>query len=185
MTCIHRGMLRKFLQARFAAYAREIETMRLSSFPGIATARPLLTTTAILSVALMCLSGSVTAGPQYWPLTHGDGSQAAKPYQYAVHERRGSSPSGEVSDLGIFEGECNREALGALLGGIAGGAVGSRIGKGESKAVATIAGTLIGVLIGRSIGRSMDETESPGFRGPCQCLSVRYPPRDCHGPANP
>lgn len=178
-------MLRKYFHARFAAYAREIETMTLLGFPGTATARPFFTTTAILSVALMCLSGSVTAGPQYRALTHGDGSRTAKPYPYAVHERRGSSPSGKVSDLGIFEGECNREALGALLGGIAGGAVGSRIGKGESKAVATIAGTLIGVLIGRSIGRSMDEAESPGFREPCQCLSVRHPPRDCRGPANP
>jgi len=61
-------------------------------------------------------------------------------------------------DYGIIEGNCNTEAVGAVLGGVVGGAIGSRAGK-EDRPVAIMVGAVLGAAIGAKIGRSIDDSD--------------------------
>lgn len=65
----------------------------------------------------------------------------------------------DMPELGIPDGRCNSEAVGAVLGGVVGGVVGSRVGKGDGKTIATIAGTVLGIFVGSRMGRSMDDAD--------------------------
>ena len=62
-------------------------------------------------------------------------------------------------DYGVLSGNCNREAVGAVLGGVAGGAIGSQVGKGGGRQVATVVGAVLGAIVGANIGRDMDEKD--------------------------
>lgn len=62
-------------------------------------------------------------------------------------------------DYGIIGGQCNREAVGAVLGGVAGGLLGSQVGSGSGRKIAILAGTVAGAVIGAQIGRDMDRTD--------------------------
>src|SRR5262245_20788082 len=62
-------------------------------------------------------------------------------------------------DYGIIEGECNRDAIGAVIGGVVGGAVGSQVGDGSGRVVAIVVGTVIGAAIGREIGEELDDRD--------------------------
>jgi surface antigen len=56
--------------------------------------------------------------------------------------------------IGIFSGECNREAVAALMGG--GGVIGNSASNRDNRTVSTIAGSLISVVLGKEISRNMD-----------------------------
>lgn len=60
-------------------------------------------------------------------------------------------------DYDIREGQCNRDAIGAVIGGAAGAVIGSRVGDGDGRTVAIILGAALGAVIGSRIGRSIDE----------------------------
>jgi surface antigen len=66
-------------------------------------------------------------------------------------------------DYGVISGNCNREAVGAVLGGVVGGAVGSQVGQGSGRKVATLVGAIAGAVIGAQIGRDMDRTDQACF----------------------
>ncbi len=82
------------------------------------------------------------AGGRYWP----------------KHAKQG--PATLVgAPFGIDLGNCNRQAIGALLGGAAGAYAGSQFGDGKGQMAATAVGTLVGVIVGSEIGRRMDEVD--------------------------
>ena len=60
-------------------------------------------------------------------------------------------------DYGILEGNCNREAVGAVLGGATGAAVGAAVSDG--KGVAILVGAVLGAVVGSQIGKSMDQAD--------------------------
>jgi surface antigen len=62
-------------------------------------------------------------------------------------------------DYGIFDGHCDREAIGTAIGAVVGGAVGSQLGDGSGRVVAIVVGTVIGAVIGREVGRELDERD--------------------------
>ena len=74
-------------------------------------------------------------------------------------DRRYSDYDGKdwPSDYGVIRGECDREAIGAVLGGVVGGVIGSRTSSSEDRKVAILLGGVIGAVIGAEIGRRMDE----------------------------
>ena len=75
-------------------------------------------------------------------------------------DRRHSEHGGDwPSDYGVIRGECDREAIGAVLGGIVGGVVGSRTSSEENRKVAILIGGVVGAVIGAEIGRRMDEQD--------------------------
>jgi surface antigen len=61
-------------------------------------------------------------------------------------------------DYGIAAGNCNREAIAAVVGGVVGGVLGSRVAT-EYPEVGTIVGALAGAFVGRRIGRTLDERD--------------------------
>src|SRR5436190_18756819 len=62
-------------------------------------------------------------------------------------------------DYGVLEGQCNTQAVGAVLGGVVGGVVGSRVGKDDNRPVAILVGGVIGAVIGSKIGRAIDDAD--------------------------
>ena len=62
-------------------------------------------------------------------------------------------------DYGVLSGNCNHQAVGAVLGGVAGGAIGSQVGKGDGRQVATVVGAVLGAIVGANVGRDMDEKD--------------------------
>lgn len=75
-------------------------------------------------------------------------------------DRRRSDHGGNwPSDYGVIRGECDREAIGAVLGGVVGGVVGSRTSSEENRKVAILLGGVVGAVIGAEIGRRMDERD--------------------------
>lgn len=79
-----------------------------------------------------------------------------------LHNARVETPvehARRSEQLGIADGTCDRERIGALLGGLLGGMLGRRIGGEDNSAAGTVAGVVIGVLIGRQIGKSMDDAD--------------------------
>jgi surface antigen len=60
-------------------------------------------------------------------------------------------------DYGILEGQCNREAVGAVLGGAAGAVIGGAVSDG--KGVAILVGAVLGAVVGSQIGKSMDQAD--------------------------
>jgi outer membrane lipoprotein SlyB len=62
-------------------------------------------------------------------------------------------------DYGIRDGQCNREAIGAVVGGGVGAVLGNQIGKGDERSVATVVGAVAGAVIGAEIGRDLDRED--------------------------
>jgi surface antigen len=62
-------------------------------------------------------------------------------------------------DYGVLNGNCNREAIGAVVGAVAGGAVGSQVGGGSGRRVAIVVGTIAGAILGAKIGRDIDQAD--------------------------
>ena len=62
-------------------------------------------------------------------------------------------------DYGVLNGNCNREAVGAVIGAVAGGAVGSQVGRGSGRDIAIVVGTVAGAIIGAKVGRDIDQTD--------------------------
>lgn len=62
-------------------------------------------------------------------------------------------------DYGIVSGQCNRQAVGAVLGGVVGGVVGSQVGSGSGRQIAILVGTVTGAVIGSQIGRDLDRAD--------------------------
>lgn len=60
-------------------------------------------------------------------------------------------------DYGILEGNCNREAIGAVLGGATGAAVGAAVSDGQG--VAILVGAVLGAVVGAQIGKNMDQAD--------------------------
>lgn len=63
------------------------------------------------------------------------------------------------NDYGIASGNCNREAVGAVVGGVVGAAVGSQVGRGDNRKVAILLGTIAGAVIGAQVGRDLDQAD--------------------------
>lgn len=132
--------------------------------------------TAILGIAL-AMPASVLADPPPWAPAHGYKNKSKHKHKHKKQHKRHKKQKHyqeqehhhdvyvrevygyEVPELGVFQGRCNRETVGAVLGGVVGGVVGSQIGEGDGKTVATIAGTLLGVVVGGHVGRSMDDAD--------------------------
>ncbi len=114
-----------------------------------------------------CDSSAGRGGPPPWAPAHGH--RAKHRGYHAKNDDWDDDHRPEVDDyedyetvtrdLGILEGICRREAIGAVLGGVVGGVIGSKVGKGDERKVATIAGAVLGVLVGSRIGRHMDQTD--------------------------
>jgi len=105
-------------------------------------------------------------GPPPWAPAHGhrakQGGRHGQSDDWGDHRLRdGDDHVGYdtvTRDLGILEGACRREEIGAALGGVVGGVIGSKVGKGDERKVATIASAVLGALVGSQIGRHMDQT---------------------------
>lgn len=84
-------------------------------------------------------------------------------HEHEDYDRRRYEPPAPPAyynaDVGIAQGTCNRDKVGALIGGAVGGVVGSQFGKGDGKLATTAAGAVLGFLVGQSIGRSMDRAD--------------------------
>lgn len=107
-----------------------------------------LITVPVLSILLtFSMVAEVLAEPPPWAPAHG---QRAKKHGHHDDYRHDHY-------YGIAEGNCNREAIGAVVGGTTGGIIGNKADDGGE--VGTIAGAVIGVIIGSMIGRSMDEAD--------------------------
>lgn len=78
-------------------------------------------------------------------------------YRHRRHSKHGGGDW--PSDYGVIRGECDREAIGAVLGGVVGGVVGSRTSSEENRKVAILLGGVVGAVIGAEIGRRMDEQD--------------------------
>ena len=63
-------------------------------------------------------------------------------------------------NIGIDNGTCNREKVGAVMGGLIGGIVGNKTSSRSKKTLGTLAGTLFGAIIGKEIGRNMDDADA-------------------------
>lgn len=109
------------------------------------------TAAAALAMAVV-VPVNVYGDPPPWAPAHG-WRKKNDPYYTGYSGRRWDR------DYGIVEGNCNREAVGAVLGGAVGGAVGSRIGKGSDRQVAIVVGTIAGAVIGAQIGRDIDSAD--------------------------
>jgi surface antigen len=92
------------------------------------------------------------ADPPPWAPAHG-WRKKYDPHYVGYEGRRWPS------DYGVLRGNCNREAIGAVLGAAVGGAIGSRVGHDDQRAVATVVGVVLGAVIGAQIGRTMDEED--------------------------
>jgi surface antigen len=113
----------------------------------------------------------MAGGPPPWAAAHGYRHKHRPPKQRHHHHHHhyhhdddhedGGQPAyaGQLPDLGLGYGQCNRAALGALLGGVTGGLLGAQIGKGSRRTAATIGGALVGVIVGGTIGRGMDQLD--------------------------
>lgn len=115
------------------------------------------TMTKGLAIATMIAFGvtlaePVVAQPPPWAPAHGYRAKQ-KPKPPPVQ------PVVQLPSVGIPDGTCHREMLGAVLGGAAGGYLGSQVGGGSGQLAATAAGAVIGLIVGGSIGRSMDRLD--------------------------
>jgi surface antigen len=63
-------------------------------------------------------------------------------------------------DYDILAGNCDREAIGAVLGAAVGGAIASRVGE---RPVATLIGAVAGAVIGAKVARELDEADRGCF----------------------
>jgi surface antigen len=105
------------------------------------------------AIAFACtLVAPAVAQPPPWAPAHGYRAKH-KPKIPPV------KPVVQLPAVGIPDGTCHRETLGAILGGAAGGYLGSQIGGGSGQLAATAAGAVIGLIVGGSIGRSMDRLD--------------------------
>jgi len=117
------------------------------------TTQTILAAAAFMTAVLaMMLPINVYSDPPPWAPAHG-WRKKNDPYY------TGYSGKQWGKDYGVVEGNCNREAVGAVLGAAVGGAVGSQIGKGSGRQVAIVVGTIAGAVIGAQIGRDFDNAD--------------------------
>ncbi len=101
---------------------------------------------------LVCLPEPVFAEPPPWAPAHG-WRKKRDPAYVGYEGRRWPA------DYGVIRGNCDREAIGAVLGGVVGGAVGARVGSERDRPVAILVGSVIGAVIGAEIGRRIDDSD--------------------------
>ena len=104
-------------------------------------------------------------GPPPWAPAHGSRNTPGANDDQAVQNAAWyDSPQVEFlltsEKIGIAEGNCNREVVGAIVGGIIGGAIGNKVPSQGNKTPGTVAGSLIGVVVGKEIGRNMDKADA-------------------------
>ncbi len=132
----------------------------------IASRRSPLAATIIAAVAIgiAAPAAPVFADPPPWAPAHGYREKHKNKHKGKGRHRNrqveapASPEYVRLPENGI--GECNRQALGAVIGAGVGAAAGSRIGSGSGRTAAVIAGTVIGGILGGVIGRSMDEADT-------------------------
>ena len=95
---------------------------------------------------------AILAAPPPWAPAHG-WRKKHDPHYVGYEGRRWPS------DYGVMRGDCDLQAIGAVLGGAVGAVIGSRVGEGDGRAVATVIGAVLGAIIGAQVGRSMDEKD--------------------------
>ncbi|MDH5784488.1 MAG: RT0821/Lpp0805 family surface protein [Chromatiales bacterium] len=113
--------------------------------------------------------GHGAGGPPPWAPAHGwRGKQGEDAYEggheeVAVIEHGGThvmvSNGAATVDVGIEQGTCNRDAIGAVVGGIIGGAIGNKAGDKNNREISTVLGVVIGGVVGHEIGKSMDKAD--------------------------
>jgi surface antigen len=109
--------------------------------------------TAVAAATLaVALPVNVYGDPPPWAPAHG-WRKKNDPYYTGYSGKRWDK------DYGVVQGNCNREAVGAVVGGVVGGAVGSQVGKGSGRQVAIVVGTIAGAVIGAQIGRDLDNAD--------------------------
>ena len=107
----------------------------------------------------MFISTSVYCEPPPWAPAHGYRDKHKNKHKNK-HGRGHGYYDHEYADIiGIFDGKCNYEKIGAVVGGAAGAVIGSKVVDKEDRVVGAIAGTIIGVIIGKTIGRAIDERD--------------------------
>lgn len=111
-----------------------------------------VTALLIAGAWLAAVPGNVYADPPPWAPAHGWRKKNDPNYV-------GYTGRKWENDYGVINGQCNRQAVGAVLGGVVGGAVGSQIGKGSGREIAILVGTVAGAVIGAQIGRDMDRAD--------------------------
>jgi surface antigen len=104
-------------------------------------------------------------GPPPWAPAHGyRGKHYDHDYEEEPAQVRYESPQVEFvlasQKIGIDTGNCNREAVGAVMGGVIGGVIGNQAAGRDKRTIGTIAGSLIGLVVGKEIGRSMDNADA-------------------------
>lgn len=115
--------------------------------------RTIFTAAAFMTTVLpIALPVNVYGDPPPWAPAHG-WRKKNDPYY------TGYSGKQWDNDYGVVEGNCNREAVGAVLGAVVGGAIGSQIGRGSGRQVAIVVGTVAGAVIGAQIGRDFDNAD--------------------------
>ncbi len=118
--------------------------------------------------------GEHTAGgPPPWAPAHGwrrkngasgyEGRYEARYEEPVVVERGGTqvvvSNGNATVDVGIKQGNCNRQAIATVIGGVVGGVIGNRVGNRDNRDVATVLGVVLGGVVGHEVGRSMDKAD--------------------------
>ena len=134
-------------------------------------------------VIVLCTGALATVGadPPEWAPAHGEGSKHEHHHRHDHHD--GDAENGdddadhgdgdgdhrehhrrdggrrELTDrrFGVLDGQCNRDAIGAMLGGVAGGIIGNQVGQGE--VTATAVGSLLGAALGTAVGAKMDAAD--------------------------
>lgn len=84
---------------------------------------------------------------------HGDGDGDHREH----HRHDGGGRDMADRRFGVLDGQCNRDAIGAMLGGVAGGIIGNQVGQGD--VAATAVGTLLGAALGTAVGAKMDAAD--------------------------
>jgi len=106
----------------------------------------------LCSLVALFAAEAILAAPPPWAPAHG-WRKKHDPHYVGYQGRRWPS------DYGVMRGDCDLQAIGAVLGGAVGAVIGSRVGDGDGRAVATVIGAVVGAVIGSQVGRSMDQKD--------------------------
>lgn len=111
-------------------------------------------TSILLTLGLsVLLAAPALADPPAHAPAHGYRNKEKK----AAH--RGYTGVEWERDYGVASGQCNTDAVLAVVGAAGGAVIGNRTASAENRTVATIAGAVIGGLIGNEIGEAIDATD--------------------------
>jgi hypothetical protein len=107
-----------------------------------------------ITAAMICLLGAslVLADPPSHAPAHG---------WRAKHDPYYAGYSGKqyAQDYGILSGNCNSDAIGAVLGGVGGAVIGSQVVDKNDQAVGMVVGGVLGAVLGYAIGDTIDKND--------------------------